>query len=487
MNRTGLTAKEKINLAHDYIFDRHPVGFPHIAKWRRIATTQIPTCCTNGVSVKYNPEWIDQIPSSASSGVVLHECAHVAFGHHLRRGDRDPRLWNKACDLEINGHLEPHYEELGCLGILRSDDIAGGLFPGYGKYVNYPSGRSAEWYYHKMMEEIMDMPDPESPTDTNVLGSSEGDEAEGEGEAEAEGEGDTQGEGDGESVEVSASLPSAGNASPSDSIQNSEEIFQRKMEEFFGDDMNKPTFGEVQDHPDINSDDDGVAALDQWKETTSQAVILQKEQGGGFGRDVDIFSSLTVKRNQHNWKQQLDDFVTKRSIGGYTYKRFSRRHGYRQDVLLPSNKTRNSTRGVMILDTSGSMGRDEMDESVRVIDKICRAFRKAEVTLIQCDTRVLEGQIKTFRLSDFPLKVPEKWYGRGGTCMKPAIDWVAKRASQFDWCILVSDMYWEVMYAPEDVPPTKLPTVYLGINTDPDADIKPPHQQTYYVAAEVAA
>jgi len=27
--------------------------------------------------------------------------------------------------------------------------------------------------------------------------------------------------------------------------------------------------------------------------------------------------------------------------------------------------------------------------------------------------------------------------------------------------------------------------VYLGVNTDPDADLKPPHPQTHYLAVEV--
>ena len=71
--------------------------------------------------------------------------------------------------------------------------------------------------------------------------------------------------------------------------------------------------------------------------------------------------------------------------------------------------------------------------------------------------------------------------------MYPAIRWVAERANQFDWCIIVSDMYWEIMWTPENVPYTKVPTVYLGINTDPEADLRPPHPQTYYLPVEIAA
>ena len=55
-----------------------------------------------------------------------HECWHVAFLHcdEVRRGDRDPRLWNQACDYAINnmmyefgyqfdcGLLDPKYNEM---------------------------------------------------------------------------------------------------------------------------------------------------------------------------------------------------------------------------------------------------------------------------------------------------------------------------------------------------------------------------------------
>lgn len=33
---------------------------------------------------------------------MLHEITHVALGHHLRRGRRDPAAWNVACDYSIN-------------------------------------------------------------------------------------------------------------------------------------------------------------------------------------------------------------------------------------------------------------------------------------------------------------------------------------------------------------------------------------------------
>ncbi len=38
----------------------------------------------------------------ALAGIVLHEDLHVLLAHHLRRGDRDAKIWNIAADLWIN-------------------------------------------------------------------------------------------------------------------------------------------------------------------------------------------------------------------------------------------------------------------------------------------------------------------------------------------------------------------------------------------------
>ena len=437
----GLSPKEKVALAHDYIYDQHPIGLPHLSQWQVRESLEVPTACTNGKHMTYNPEWIGQLPSNAVKAIVLHELAHVLFGHQLRRGDRDPRLWNIAADLEINGHLMPWYTDLNALDVLTDEDgVAQGVFPECGRYKMLDNNRSAEWYYNKLVEEVEGHEDYRNAREAY----------ENQGEpfdSDEENAGENQSKDTPE--DTPEDTPKAG----------TEEAFQQKIKDYLGDDYDKPSLGEVLDAPSL--EEDRLQVEEEWKETVSQAVVLQKQQGKGFGQDVDVFESLTNKRNKDNWKAMLSDWINKRSLGGYSYKRFSRRHGYRTDVLLPNNKSKNKTSGVMILDTSGSMGRDEMDESLRVVDKICRAYRKAEVTLVQCDVRVVEDHIKTFKLHDFPIKVPERWHGRGGTDMYPAINWVAKRANQFDWCIIVSDMYWEIMWTPQDVPYTKVPTCLL--------------------------
>ena len=57
----------------------------------------IPTASTNGTSIWWNPTWFLSLSKAARVTVQAHEVWHVARLHMIRRGTRDPRVWNHAC------------------------------------------------------------------------------------------------------------------------------------------------------------------------------------------------------------------------------------------------------------------------------------------------------------------------------------------------------------------------------------------------------
>ena len=59
--------------------------------------TTIPTACTDGTSIWWSPAWFLSLPKPARVTVQAHEVWHVARLHMLRRGNRDPQIWNYAC------------------------------------------------------------------------------------------------------------------------------------------------------------------------------------------------------------------------------------------------------------------------------------------------------------------------------------------------------------------------------------------------------
>jgi predicted metal-dependent peptidase len=66
------------------------------------ASRSVATMATDGVSLFYNPEFVDTLNAAELAGVLAHEVMHPALQHHTRRGDRNPARWNMACDYAIN-------------------------------------------------------------------------------------------------------------------------------------------------------------------------------------------------------------------------------------------------------------------------------------------------------------------------------------------------------------------------------------------------
>ena len=66
----------------------------------------IDTACTDGTFIKFNEEFLRGLTKEERVGLTVHEVMHVYSKHHLRRGDRDPQLWNVAADYFINLIIE---------------------------------------------------------------------------------------------------------------------------------------------------------------------------------------------------------------------------------------------------------------------------------------------------------------------------------------------------------------------------------------------
>jgi predicted metal-dependent peptidase len=67
-----------------------------------IEDNSIPTACTDGHVIKYNSKFISTLTKEEIIGVLVHEVMHVAYLHHLRRGNRDGKKFNIAADYAIN-------------------------------------------------------------------------------------------------------------------------------------------------------------------------------------------------------------------------------------------------------------------------------------------------------------------------------------------------------------------------------------------------
>jgi predicted metal-dependent peptidase len=103
----------------------------------------VKTMGTDGVYLLVNPDWTNKWTFNEVTGVLVHEAWHVGMKHMLRRGNRDFKRWNRACDFAIDqyivglngknkkydlpdgGHIDPRFTGMSAekiYDILEQDD-----------------------------------------------------------------------------------------------------------------------------------------------------------------------------------------------------------------------------------------------------------------------------------------------------------------------------------------------------------------------------
>ncbi len=70
---------------------------------RFVPSARVPTACTDGRDVFYNPAFLAALGAAELDAVIAHEILHAALAHPARRGARDPVRWNIAADVVVNG------------------------------------------------------------------------------------------------------------------------------------------------------------------------------------------------------------------------------------------------------------------------------------------------------------------------------------------------------------------------------------------------
>jgi len=70
---------------------------------RFIETKSHHTAATDGKDIFLNPDFVLSLTPQQQDGLFLHEVLHAALLHVLRRGTREPLMWNIAADIVVNG------------------------------------------------------------------------------------------------------------------------------------------------------------------------------------------------------------------------------------------------------------------------------------------------------------------------------------------------------------------------------------------------
>ena len=100
--RMETPTSRRIQKARTTLVLDHPFFGSLLFRLRDRECRSIPTMATDGLSLYYNPDFVETLNAATLAGTLAHEVMHPALHHHVRRSGRDPRRWNMACDYAIN-------------------------------------------------------------------------------------------------------------------------------------------------------------------------------------------------------------------------------------------------------------------------------------------------------------------------------------------------------------------------------------------------
>lgn len=382
---------------------------------------QAPGLGTFGVTKRgvlmWDPAAIERWSVEEAAGVVLHEISHL-LRHHPDRQERmhaEQDLYNIAGDLEINDDLIAGGVKLPGEGVspekFRKDPTTKKLG------LDFSDGRTAEEYYREL-EKV-----PRQQV-AQACG--------GEGDGESEDDGGSGRGKLGEGVGRGKCGGCAGNPNPGEDEQDADGGGRSDVE------------------------------MERIRRSVAEAIVSEAGKGrgtvpGGWQR----WAEAQLKPPQIPWRQKLSRAV--RGAIAYRpgavdlhYTRPSRRQagvGFGPGCpVLPALRAP-VPRVAVIVDTSGSMGQEELLDAVSECRGVLNATG-AHVTFCACDAAVHELQeVRHWK------DVTKLLTGGGGTDFRPAIQAMEQQRPQPGVVIFITD---GMGPAPEHPPPFKVIWVLVG-------------------------
>ncbi|WP_454830627.1 vWA domain-containing protein [Paraburkholderia xenovorans] len=350
----------------------------------RLRVIEDPSCktfWTNGEVLGYNPAYLAGLNDLETRGVLAHEVLHVANGHCWRMGDRDPDLWNDACDHAIN----PIVLDAGML--LPAGVLVDARF----------KGMSAEEIYGILAQEKRQREKQKQSKEKQ--GGGKGSSASNGSPQSASG---ANGANTPSTSAAAASLPDAA-----------------------------PSCGEVRQY---TADDKAQQEAD-WKVAVLQAAKAAKMRGALPGSLAGMVADAVEPAV--DWRPLLHRFAQESSPTDYSFAMPHRRYLH-MGLYLPSLNEPAVADAVFVRDSSGSLWDETQAQFAAEIIAVNEGVRPRRLIVMDCDTRVTQMQVfERGDAVDFDLQ-PVR--GGGGTSFVEPFTRLAEEGIHPAFLVYLTDM-----------------------------------------------
>ena len=325
--------KAKITLMRD----------PRFALWsgilmvgRTSVVDNIPTACTNGRDEKYGRKFVAMLKEPELNFVVLHENLHKAYRHLItwkKLHDENHRLANAACDYVINLKLKDLDPSERVIAMPRWAD---------GELKGKPMGLVDEKYRGLNAKQVFDLLKEEQKGGGGGSGDDEGD---GSGKGSG-GTGTSQGQGQG-------GFDDHDWDGAKEMTEEEKKVLEREIDQ-----------------------------------AIRQGVMAHQKIAGTGGGDLDR-DLLELLEPKVDWREMLREFVKSTCSAKDTssWRRVNRRF-LSMGTYMPSLIGEKVGHMVIAVDTSGSVGQEELSGFLTEVKGIAEEVKPSQVDLIYWDSRV---------------------------------------------------------------------------------------------------
>ena len=169
-----------------------------------------------------------------------------------------------------------------------------------------------------------------------------------------------------------------------------------------------------------------------------QGAMTAGKVGSGGNRAIDQLLQPEV-----NWREVLREFITEtcRGTDDSTWRQPSRRH-MAMGILRPSGITERVGELVIAIDTSGSIGQQELTKCLSEIKGVCDTVKPESVRILYWDTKVCSEEV--YGGTGTPLEQltqTTKPQGGGGTNVQCVPDYIQEKNINAQAVIVLTDGY----------------------------------------------
>lgn len=374
------------------------------------------SCIVDGKQIVYDPKWIETLDVFECKGLLAHEVSHVALKHIIRRGERDPYLWNAAGDFIIDPILKKAKFILPDIGNGQRGHIDPEI-----------TGKTTEEAYAILKKR-------QGEQQANASCPAGGDSPDDDPAPSDENANDTDAPGPLVPPQMlKPQLPPEPDDDDDDdqNDQNDQQQNQGGGLNVF----NLPFQGAVLDAPVDMKNNTAVDEVDEELTIAIEQAYKAAKMCGNMPGDLERLI-VTQKQHKIDWKEELRDFLEKSlNKNDYSWMRPSRRYMAHGMILPGMDDEEEIPQIVVVCDTSGSVSEDELEQYAAEISSVLEDFQ-CKFKVIYCDTKV-RGE-EEFEYEDLPIKLNAE--GGGGTKFRPAFDYIKEQQIEHEAIVFFTDM-----------------------------------------------